>query len=57
VIAWANEKGWTVAGLTTAYETWNAAARRQAAHRNLAVGSNLWIAEDGGKLFRVNTVG
>ena len=57
VIGWAKEKGWSVAGLTTAYETWKAAARRQAAQRNLAVGSNLWIAEDGGKLFIVSSLG
>jgi hypothetical protein len=57
VIAWAEEKGWRVAGLTTAYETWRAAARRQAAQRNLAVGSHLWIAEDGGKLFTVSSLG
>lgn len=57
VIAWARKKGWAVAGLTTAYETWKAAAGRQAAQRNLAVGSNLWIAEDGGKLFIVKSLG
>lgn len=36
-------------GFTTAYRTWKAAAARQAAHRNLAPGSYLWIQEDPAK--------
>jgi len=47
---WAADRGWSIAGMTTAYETWARAAARQSAHFNLAVASTLWIAEDGGKL-------
>lgn len=47
---WASERGWSIAGMTTAYETWSRAAARQGAHFNLALGSTIWIAEDGGKL-------
>ena len=39
---------------TTAYWTWRAAATRQARHKNLAVGSWLWIAEDPGRHFFVS---
>lgn len=50
---WAEDRGYTVAGMTTAYATWKDVARRQGAHQNLAVGSTLWVAEDGGKLLSV----
>lgn len=50
----AESRGYSVAGHTTAYETWQRAAARQARMKNLAVGSTVWIAEDGGKLFAVD---
>jgi hypothetical protein len=53
---WSADRGWTVAGYTTAYERWSDAARRQGATKNLAVGSTMWIAEDGGKLFEVRAL-
>jgi hypothetical protein len=47
------ERGWTVAGFTTAYRTWADLARRQSGWRNLAYGTNVWIAEDGGRFLHV----
>jgi len=49
MLEWAAARGWTVAGMTTGYLTWAAAAARQGQHSNLAVGTSLWIAKDGGK--------
>lgn len=40
-------------GFTTAYPDWKTAARRQTLVKNLAVGSFLWIREDGAKHFEV----
>lgn len=40
-------------GFTTAYRTWQDAARRQARMKNLAPGSYLWILEDPSKHFLV----
>lgn len=40
-------------GFTTAYPDWKTAARRQGMMKNLAIGSFLWIREDGSKQFRV----
>jgi hypothetical protein len=54
--AWATARGHRVAGYTTAYETWKRTAARQARMKNLAVGTNVWIAEDGGKLFAVESL-
>lgn len=34
---------------TTAYQTWNAAARRQGKHKNIAPGTYIWIQEDPSK--------
>jgi hypothetical protein len=53
---WAAARGHTVAGYTTAYETWKRTAARQAKVKNLAVGTNVWVAEDGGKLFVVESL-
>jgi hypothetical protein len=53
---WSAERGWSVAGYTTAYECWADAARRQGTQKNLAVGTTIWIAEDGGKLFDVRAL-
>lgn len=53
---WAAERGYGTAGLTTAYATWRRAASRQGRHRNLAIGSTLWIAEDGGRLLEVHAL-
>lgn len=36
-------------GFTTAYRTWKDAAARQGAHRNLGVGSRVWIRDDPAK--------
>ena len=54
--AWASARGYRAAGYTTAYETWKRTAARQARMKNLAVGTNIWIAEDGGKLFVVESL-
>jgi BsuBI/PstI restriction endonuclease domain len=53
---WAKERGYGVAGMTTAYETWKRAASRQASQGNLAVGTTVWIAEDGGKLLEIGSL-
>lgn len=49
------ERGWRVVGFTTAYRTYGDMVRRQAAVKNLAFGSNVWIAEDGGKFLSVGS--
>jgi hypothetical protein len=49
------ERGWNVAGFTTAYRTWADLARRQSGWKNLAYGTNVWIAEDGGKFLHVGS--
>jgi BsuBI/PstI restriction endonuclease domain len=49
------QRGWNVAGFTTAYRTWADLVRRQSGWRNLAHGTNLWIAEDGGKFLHVGS--
>jgi hypothetical protein len=54
--AWASSKGFLAAGHTTAYEDWKRAGARQSGHKNLAVGSTLWIAEDGGKLLAIESL-
>ncbi|WP_024299281.1 BsuBI/PstI family type II restriction endonuclease [Methylomicrobium lacus] len=40
---------------TTTYRTWKETAARQGAHRNVAVGSYIWIQEDPSKHFRVES--
>lgn len=40
-------------GATTTYLDWKSVSKRQQAHKNLAVGSFLWIAEDAGKHFQI----
>jgi hypothetical protein len=52
VVAFAERK-WKVAGFTTAYRTWADLARRQSGWKNLAYGTNVWIAEDGGHFMNV----
>jgi len=42
-------------GFTTTYLTWLAAARRQGNHRNLAIGSFMWILADPSRQFYVGT--
>ena len=54
--AWAAARGYTAAGYTTAYETWKRAGARQGRMKNVAVGTSIWIAEDGGKLFAVGSL-
>lgn len=53
---WAEQKGYQVAGMTTAYASWKRAGSRQASRGNLAVGTTIWIAEDGGKLLYVSSL-
>lgn len=48
-----SERGWGVAGFTTAYRTYAEMVRRQTVVKNLAYGSNVWIAEDGGRFLNV----
>lgn len=54
--AWAERRGWRVAGMTTTYPSWKIASGRQGKHKNLAAGTTIWIAQDGGKLFRVESL-
>jgi hypothetical protein len=56
IAAWAEEHGCHVEGFVTAYLTWKKAGQRQGKHRNIAAGSYMWIAEDGGKLWRADSV-
>ncbi len=42
-------------GFTTVYQTWRAAASRQGANKNLAIGSFVWIASDPSRQFEVHT--
>lgn len=49
--AFAQRHGKSSIGFTTAYATWKAAAQRQGAHKNLAVGTYVWIREDASKQF------
>jgi len=42
-------------GFTTTFRTWKAAASRQEANRNLAIGSFVWIASDPSRQFEVST--
>lgn len=50
---WASRYAKYLAGCTTAYSTWKAAASRQGRYKNLAPNSYLWIREDPGRQFRV----
>jgi len=52
---WAERHSKILAGCTTAYATWKAAAVRQGKHKNLAPGTYLWILEDAGRQYRVQT--
>lgn len=51
----ANRCGKKSVGFTTTYRTWKAAASRQEANRNLAMGSFVWIASDPSRQFEVST--
>ena len=53
---WASEKGYGVGGITTAYESWSRAGARLAGEGDLAIGTTLWIAEDGGKLIQIDSL-
>lgn len=53
---WAQQRGYTPSGYTTAYATWQRAGQRQSRMKNLAVGTTIWIAEDGGKVFQVSSL-
>lgn len=54
---WATRHGWTIAGATTAYADYQTYSRRQGAMQNIAAGTTIWIAEDGGKLLSVSSLG
>lgn len=56
LVQWLDERGWSAAGFTTSYDSWTDAGRRQTKHKNLAVETTLWIAEDGGKLLAVDSL-
>lgn len=56
LVEWLAERGWTAAGFTTSYETWTDAGKRQSKHKNLAIETTLWIAEDGGKLLAISSL-
>jgi len=53
--AFAKKNGKKRIDFTTAYPTWKVAAQRQGAHKNLAVGTFVWIREDASKQFRAET--
>ncbi len=53
---WAKQRGYGVAGMTTAYASWRRTGARQASRGNLAIDTTVWIAEDGGKLLRVDSL-
>jgi hypothetical protein len=44
-------------GFTTAYPTWKVAAQRQAAHKNIAPHTYVWIREDPSKHYRAESFG
>lgn len=52
---WAARHGKQSVGFTTAYLTWKAAANRQARERNIAIGTYVWILEDGSRQFLAET--
>ena len=52
--SWCARGGLRLAGATTAYRVWKDAAGRQAAHKNLAPGTYLWIQETAGVHYLVN---
>ena len=53
--AFAIRNGKRRVNFTTAYLTWKETAARQGAHRNLAVNSYVWIAEDPGRALLVTS--
>ncbi len=53
--AFAHRHGKSRIGFTTAYASWREAAMRQGKHKNIAVGTKIWIQEDGAKQFSVET--
>ena len=55
IIATFAAMGKQVAGFTTVYRDWRTTAKRQSTYKNLAVGTTLWIVEDGGKVFEVKS--
>jgi len=54
---WVERAGLAVGGCVNVYRTWRDVARRQTQMKNLALGSLLWVAEDGGRLFEVHDLG
>jgi hypothetical protein len=54
--AWAERHDCYVGGFVSAYLDWRYAAARQSRMKNIAVGTYMWIAEDGGKLWLAEPV-
>ncbi len=57
MVAFANRHGKDGVGFTTAYATWKAAAKRQAAHKNIPPATYVWIREDASKHYRADEFG
>lgn len=53
---WAEDAGYSVVGAVTCYESWTDFGRRQHNHKNIAPGTAVWIAEDGGKLVDIKSI-
>jgi hypothetical protein len=54
MVAFADRYGKEAIGFTTAYPTWKVAAQRQAAHKNIAPSTYVWIREDASKHYRAD---
>lgn len=56
IAAWAERQGCHVGGFVSAYLDWKYAAQRQGRMKNIAVGTYMWVAEDGGKLWLAESI-
>jgi hypothetical protein len=54
--AWAERQGCHIGGFVSAYLDWKYAAARQSRMKNIAVGTYMWVAEDGGKLWLAEAI-
>jgi hypothetical protein len=57
MVEFTNRNGKEAVGFTTAYPTWKVAAKRQAAYKNIAPHTYVWIREDPSKHYRAETFG
>jgi hypothetical protein len=57
LVEFTNRNGKDAIGFTTAYPTWKVAARRQAAQKNIAPHTYVWIREDPSRHYRAETFG